>query len=119
MSSRGVSAETKKKMSSSKKGKKSPLKGKKGKPLTLEARKQLSTGMSNKKTLNKDGIEIRVDPNEVSYYESLGWVLGRSPKNKELNTKLKGHAIECLELKQIFLSVRKCCDILHLNRRYL
>ena len=75
--------------------------------------------MSNKKTLNKDGIEIRVASDEVSYYGSQGWVLGRSPKNKELNTKLKGHAIECLELKQIFLSVRKCCDVLHLDRHYL
>ena len=54
----------------------------KGRPISEEQKKQISQTLKGYRTLNKDGKEAHVYPQDIDAYLSDGWTFGRVKKNK-------------------------------------
>lgn len=59
----------------------------KGIPMSEETKEKLSKAFEGKIWINKDEKNIRVWPNELEHYLSLGWIKGRTYHNRKPHSK--------------------------------
>lgn len=84
---------------------------------TEEHRKKLSSSARNRISINKEGKEKHIKPDELSYYISEGWVVGGLPSDPEVverQARGKYKPVQCIneegKIISTFESLKQACE---------